>query len=108
MNLEIAINFDEFGVKETKWSDNISIVEIYNSKKLKKEITRKKLLMAIASYDVIGDEFLLLLKYITTKEIVINFYYPNFTDNTKVELIFGNYKVSFIPSKEFKEMLQNL
>ena len=108
MDLEVATNFDGIASEEIKWSDNIAVTEIYSSKKIKKEVSRKELLKSIASHDKITKEFILLLKSITFKKLAINFYFPNFLGKTKVELVLGEDRVSFIPSEEFKEMLQNL
>ena len=108
MDLEVATNFDGTVIEEAKWSDKIVVTEIYSSKKITKEVSRKELLNNIVSHDKITKEFILLLKSITFKKLAINFYFPNFLGKTKVELVLGEDRISFIPSEELKEMLQNL
>ena len=108
MDLEVATNFDGIASEEIKWSDKILVTEVYNSRKITKEVSRKELLMKAMNNDKITKEFILLLKSIAFKKLAINFYFPNFLGKTKVELVLGEDRISFIPSEELKEMLQNL
>lgn len=108
MDLEIATDLNILDEEEAKWSDKIPIIKIYGSRKITKEVSRKELLIHVVSYDEITEEFILLLKNITIKKLAINFYFPNYIVKTRVELVLGTDKLSFIPSKEFIEMLQNL